>query len=109
MIFYAVKVIISVLLIILISEISKKASIWGALCASIPVVSVLSFIWIYVETKDVQKIISLSYNIFWLVLPSLILFVAFPFFLKMKMNFSLSLILAIAITSCLYLVTLKFL
>ncbi|OGF28402.1 hypothetical protein A2531_06485 [Candidatus Falkowbacteria bacterium RIFOXYD2_FULL_34_120] len=109
MLFYVAKIVISALLILLISEVSKKYTVWGAVCASIPVVSVLSFIWIYIETRDAQKIINLSFSIFWLVIPSLIFFVALPFFLKMKINFSFSLLLAIAITSCFYFVTLKFL
>ena len=109
MTFYIIKIIISALLVFLISEISKRTTVWGAVFASMPIVSLLSFIWIYIETKDVNKIIDLSYNIFWLVLPSLIFFITFPLFLKMKMHFSISLILAIAITSCFYFLILKFL
>ena len=66
MIYYALKVFISALLIVAIAEISKRSSLLGSLLASIPLVSVLAIIWIYVDTKDVEKISALSSSIFWL-------------------------------------------
>jgi len=63
----------------------------GSILASIPLVSVLAFIWLYLDTKDVKKVIELSNGIFWLVIPSLVLFVALPIFLKRNVNFGLSL------------------
>lgn len=58
----------------------------GSIFASIPLVSVLAFIWLYIDTKDSSKISELSYGIFWLVIPSLSLFLLLPFLLK-KMSF----------------------
>ena len=70
---YLIKVIVSALLIVGVSEVSKRSSVMGALLASLPLISLLSFIWIYVDTKDVQLLASLSKVVFWLVLPSLLL------------------------------------
>ena len=39
-------------------------------------------IWLYADTKEVKKVADLSTNIFWLVLPSLALFVVLPLLLK---------------------------
>ncbi|MFH0891438.1 MAG: DUF3147 family protein [Candidatus Falkowbacteria bacterium] len=102
MTFQIIKIIISALLIWIISEISKRFTFWGAVLASVPLVSVLSFVWIYAETKDIMKISRLSYSIFWLVIPSLVLFAIFPILLKLKINFFLSLILSIGATSLSY-------
>ena len=78
MTYYLVKLVISAVLIVAISEIARRSSFLGAILASIPLVSVLAMIWLYVDTKDVDKVTSLSSGIFWLVLPSLALFIAVP-------------------------------
>jgi hypothetical protein len=69
-------------LVLAISEIARRSSFAGALLASIPLVSVLAIIWLYVDTKDVAKVSALSTSVFWLVLPSLVLFVTLPVLLK---------------------------
>ncbi len=74
----------------------------GALFASIPIVSILGMIWLYIDTKDVSKISDLSIGIFWLVIPSLILFLILPLFLKQGMGFYSSIILSILITAAAY-------
>ena len=95
--YYLIKVLISAILIVAISELSKRNSLIGAILASIPLVSVMAFIWIYLDTKNIETISKLSISIFWLVIPSLILFISLPIFLK-YMNFYLSLISSIGIT-----------
>lgn len=95
--YYAIKVLISAILIVAISELSKRSSLLGAILASIPLVSVMAFIWMYVDTKNVEAISKLSISIFWLVIPSLVLFIALPVLLK-YFNFYISLIGAIALT-----------
>ena len=64
MIYYIAKISITVLLIIAISEISKRSTLIGAILASVPLVSVLAIIWLYVDTNDVQKVAALSTSIF---------------------------------------------
>ena len=87
MVYYILKVLISAVIIVLISEISKRSSLAGSLLASLPLMSLLAFIWMYIETKDVVKISLLSNGIFWLVIPSLILFILLPYLLKRQVNF----------------------
>lgn len=102
MIYYAVKILITVLLIVAISEISKRSSFAAALLASVPLISVLAMIWLYIDTKDVTKISSLSTSIFWLVLPSLVLFVTLPLLLKLGLHFYISIALSIMISTGCY-------
>jgi hypothetical protein len=102
MVYYAIKVLISAVIIVAVSEFSKKSSLVGGIFASIPLVSVLALIWLYIDTHDVKKISQLSTSIFWFVIPSLSLFILLPLFLKLKWNFYLSLASAISIMILLY-------
>jgi hypothetical protein len=85
--YYILKVLVSAVIIVLVSEISKRSSMAGSIIASIPLLSLMAFIWMYIDTKDVQKISALSTGIFWLVIPSLLLFIVLPILLKKQVNF----------------------
>jgi hypothetical protein len=102
MIYYLTKIITSAVLISLISETAKRNSLFAALMASLPIVSILAFIWLYLETGSTEKISTLSYGIFWLVIPSLVLFIVFPLLLKAQVNFWLSLTCASLATAACY-------
>lgn len=104
MTYYAFKVFVSVVMVIAISEIGKRSSFVGGVVASLPFVSILAFIWLYLETKSAAKVAALSYNIFWLVLPSLSLFLALPWLLRKTDSFYLSLGAAILVMIAAYLV-----
>lgn len=99
MLYYVVKVAVSAILIVIISEISKRSSLIGAILASVPLVSVLAMIWIFVETKEVQTIAELSKQIFFLVIPSLLLFILLPLMLNRGVSFPISLGVSIGATS----------
>jgi hypothetical protein len=102
MTYYTLKVLITTLLIVIISEISKRSTFIGAILASVPLVSVLAMMWLYIDTKDISKVSTLSSSIFWLVLPSLSLFLLLPILLKQGINFCLSIILSIGVTVLCY-------
>jgi len=97
-----VKIVITTILIVAISEIAKRSTLIGAILASVPLVSVLAMIWIYIDTKDVGRISSLSTSVFWLVIPSLTLFLALPLLLKQGLNFYLSIGISIGLTVACY-------
>ena len=98
MAYLALKIIITSVIVVLISEIAKQSSFLGSILASVPIVSVLAMTWLYIETKDVLKVIDLSRGIFWLVIPSLTLFLVLPVLLKYGINFYASLFISIATT-----------
>lgn len=98
MTYYLVKIAITTLLIVAIAEIAKRSSFAGALLASVPLISVLAMIWLYVDTKDVAKVSALATSVFWLVLPSLALFVTLPVLLRQGLNFYMSMSISIGIT-----------
>ncbi|MEQ1545434.1 DUF3147 family protein [Methyloglobulus sp.] len=101
--FYLSKIVISALIIVLVSEIAKRNSGFAALVASLPLTSLLAIIWLRIEGSQIAQIAELSQQIFWLVLPSLALFLLFPMLLRYGLTFWLSLSLASSATILCYL------
>ena len=95
MIYTILKFAISAAVLVAVSEISKRSSFIGGLIASLPLTSLLAFMWLWRDTHDSGKIAALSISIFWLVLPSLVLFVALPALLKRGMMFWPSLAISV--------------
>ena len=102
MLYATLKVLLTSVLVVAVSEAGKRNSFLAAMLASLPLVSVLAMVWLYVDTRDVEKIASLASGIFWLVLPSLVLFVTLPLLLRNGMEFFASLALSVALTVAAY-------
>lgn len=85
--YFLIKTLITALMVAAISELSRRYTVWAALLASLPLTSILAFIWVYKDTGDTGKIIELSYSIFWLVFPSLAFFLILPALLKLDIKF----------------------
>ncbi len=96
MAYTVLKIAISALIIVAISEISRRSSLLGGLLASLPLTSLLAFIWLYVDTRDVQQVAALSNSIFWLVLPSLTFFIVFPVLLK-RIDFAWAMLASVGV------------
>jgi len=105
MVYNIIKILISAILIALISEVSKRSTFFGAILASIPLVSVMAMIWLYIDTNDSLQVVQLSKSIFWLVIPSLVLFITFPFFIRLQLSFYAALSAAIFAMVVTYLIT----
>ncbi|MCX8057959.1 MAG: DUF3147 family protein [Spirochaetes bacterium] len=91
---YFLKIIISALLIFIISEISKKYPKVGGLIASLPLVSLISILWLFYETRDKQKVIDYCNSIYIYIFPSIFIFIFLPIFLKLNINFYISLLIS---------------
>jgi hypothetical protein len=107
--YYLSKIIISALVVVVVSEIAKRNSGFAALIASLPLTSLLAIVWLRIEGVQTTQIAELSQQIFWLVLPSLVLFLFLPVFLRYGMDFWLSLGLASSATILCYLLMIPFL
>src|SRR5688572_24073639 len=99
---YVAKVLLTAAVVVAISELGKRSSFGGALLASLPLTSLLAFVWLYLDTGDTGRVASLSTGIFWLVLPSLPLFLVLPALLKAGWNFWLCLLVSCCITAACY-------
>lgn len=105
MAYYLFKILLTACLVVAISEVAKRNSLMAALLASLPTISILALVWLYLDTQSVAKVAAFSTNVAWLVLPSLVLFVSLPLLLKWGLHFYVSLPLAMALTAGCYLFT----
>ena len=100
--YLVLKVLLTSMLVVAVSEAAKRSSLVGGLLASLPLISLLGMIWLYIDTRDTQKVSALSWSVFWLVLPSLPMFLVLPELLKRGVNFPISLGVSVALTIGLY-------
>lgn len=77
-----VKYALTAALVVLISEVAKRSDKLGGLIAALPLVTVLALIWMYVEGQNMQKISNHAFYTFWYVLPTLPMFLLFPYWLN---------------------------
>ena len=99
MLFYAIKVLVSALLIVLISELAKRHSLFAALIASLPLTTLMAMLWMGSSVSDIARLCN---AVFWLVLPSLVFFLIFPLMIKQGLAFWLSLGISVTATAVAY-------
>lgn len=95
------KYLITAGIVVLASEIAKRNDLIGALVVALPLVSVLTLIWLAVEGQSVERIGNHAWYTFWYVLPTLPMFLLFPWLLS-KMGFTEALLLSILTTVALF-------
>jgi len=106
-VYFIVKVLVSAVIIALVTKLSEKAPVGGALLKSLPLTSLLIFLFMKYEGRTNTEISAMSWDVFYLVIPSLILFMALPIFLDRGLGFGVSLMGATIIMSLGYLITFK--
>jgi len=97
------KYLITAGVVVLVSELAKRSDKLGGLIASLPLVTVLTLIWLYVEHQPTSKIANHAYYTFWYVLPTLPMFLLFPYLLP-KWGFVLTLITCMIFTMLMFFV-----
>lgn len=97
------KVAVTAVVVVAVAEIAKRSPVWAALLASLPLTSILAFVWLYADTGESERVAELAQGILWLVLPSLVLFVALPLMLRAGWGFWTSLASSCAATAGAYL------
>lgn len=83
--------------VVLVSELAKRSDKLGGLVAALPLVTVLTLIWLYLEHQSPEKISNHAWYTFWYVVPTLPMFLAFPL-LHPRLGFWPTLIVCIIIT-----------
>ena len=89
-------------IIVAASEIAKKSTLYGAIVISIPLVSIISIIWLYNGTKDVEQVADYAEGIMWLVIPSLLFFMILPYLLRRDWSFEAAISVGIIATVIAY-------
>ena len=102
MLYLIIKAAVSGLIVAAASEVARRAPGWGGLIVSLPMVSLLSFIWLWRDTGDPERIAALSTGAFWFFLPSMPLFLLLPLMLRSGIGFWVSLGTACLVTIGLY-------
>ena len=105
MTFLLTKYAVTAFVVVLVSELAKRSDKVGALIASLPLVTVMAMIWLYVENQGSEKIANHAYYTFWYVLPTLPMFLLMPFLLHRGMNFWMALTIGVAVTVILFVAT----
>ncbi len=91
------KYFITAAIVVLVSEVAKRSDKMGGLIAALPIVSVLSLVWLYLENQPQSKIANHALYTFWDVIPTLPMFLVFPFLLS-RLGFWLTLLVSAVIT-----------
>ena len=82
---------------VLISEVAKRSEKLGGFIAALPLMTLLTLTWLYIENQSQEKIANHAYYTFWYVIPTLPMFLLFPYLLP-KAGFWMTLGISIAIT-----------
>jgi hypothetical protein len=106
---YLLKTLIAAMIIVTVGEISKRSSTLAAFLLALPIVSIITFIWMYVESKDGLKVATISQETFWYVIPTLPMFLLLGWMLRNDYNFYFSLLLCCVLTAGLFAITQYFL
>ncbi|MCE9519310.1 MAG: DUF3147 family protein [Verrucomicrobia bacterium] len=109
MIYLVIKALLSGTIIVAISEIAKRNNAVASIVHSLPLMSLLAFIWLYAETKDAGLIGRHAWGTFWFVLPTLPMFLLMPWFIQKFGGFWPALIAGIILTIALYALTMRLL
>ena len=100
--YLVIKFIITAIIVVAVSELAKRSTIFGALIASLPLTSILALIWLFHDSKDLSEISNLSLGIFWMVIPSLAFFLLLPLFIRLGFSFYASLAISSSGTALIY-------
>ena len=84
-------------LVVFISEMAKRSDKLGGFIAALPLITLLTLIWLYIEKQSDEKIANHAYYTFWYVIPTLPMFLLFPYLLP-KLGFWLTMGTSVVVT-----------
>lgn len=102
MAYLILKCLLSGVIVMAVSEIARRSPAFGALVASLPLVSLLGIIWLWRDTGDSERIAAHAEATFWYVIPSLPMFLALPWMLRHGVGFWIAILGACLLTIALY-------
>lgn len=102
MLYLLLKAAISGAIVAAASEVAGRWPGIGGLIVSLPLVSLLAFVWLWRDTGDTARVAQLAQSTFWFFLPSMPLFLLLPAILRAGLGFWLALAIGIAVTILLY-------
>jgi hypothetical protein len=91
-------------LIVVISEIAKRNDKLGGLISALPLITLITLFWLYIEDQPMSKISNHAYYTFWYVIPTLPMFLILPFLLS-KYGFWFSISISMLVTIACFAIT----
>lgn len=85
------KYLITAAMVVFISEVAKRSDKMGGFIAALPLMTLLTLVWLYVENQPEEKIANHAYYTFWYVIPTLPMFLLFPYLLP-KLGFWMTMV-----------------
>jgi len=93
-----VKVVVTALIILFVNKIQLVSDRMSALLIALPLTSLIAMIWMHQAGQSTQRIANHAEGTFWFVLPTLPMFLIFPWMLRQGWGFGASLAANCAIT-----------
>lgn len=83
------KYLLTAAMVVFISEVAKRSDKLGGLIAALPLMTLLTLTWLFIENQSEEKISNHAYYTFWYAIPTLPMFLVFPYLLP-KLGFWLT-------------------
>ncbi|MEX1049290.1 MAG: DUF3147 family protein [Akkermansiaceae bacterium] len=99
------KLLISALIIVLVTKVQLFSDRLSALIIALPLTSLLAMIWMHQAGQSPQRVANHAEGTFWFVLPTLPLFLIFPWMLRSGWGFWTALAVNCAITVAFFWIT----
>lgn len=75
------KYLVTAAVVVLVSEFARRSDRLGGFIAALPLVTLLALVWLHLERQPAEKIANHAWYTFWYVVPTLPMFLAFPWLL----------------------------
>ena len=76
------KYLITAAVVVLVSEAAKRSDRLGGFVAALPMITLLTLVWLHIENQPEAKLANHAWYTFWYVVPTLPMFLAFPWLLQ---------------------------
>jgi uncharacterized membrane protein (GlpM family) len=84
-------------IVVFVSEVAKRSDKLGGFIAALPLITLLTLTWLFIENQSEEKIANHAYYTFWYVIPTLPMFLLFPYLLP-KLGFWLTIGASVVVT-----------
>jgi hypothetical protein len=76
------KYLITAALVVLVSEAAKRSDRFGGFVAALPLITLFTLVWLHIENQPEAKLANHAWYTFWYVVPTLPMFLVFPWLLQ---------------------------
>ncbi len=91
------KYLLTAAVVVVVSEAAKRSDKLGGFIAALPLVTLLALVWLHLEKQPQAKLANHAWYTFWYVVPTLPMFLAFPYLLP-RLGFWLTMLASALIT-----------